>query len=93
MWKSWSYDNMPGLSQASGFRINDDELKTVKIEYATFSITLQHYIDEVNEVMFAKLRRLLDEEIPLHEIPERMKALNDKPSWLTNFNYENFYYL
>lgn len=84
---------MPGLSQASGFRINDDELKTVKIEYATFSITLQHYIDEVNEVMFAKLRRLLDEEIPLHEIPERMKALNDKPSWLTNFNYENFYYL
>ena len=36
---------------------------------------------------------LLDEEIPLHEIPERMKALNDRPSWLTNFNYENFYYL
>ena len=28
------------------------------------------------------------------EIPERMKALNDTPSsWLTNFNYENFYYL
>ena len=56
-------------------------------------ITLQHHIDEANEVMFAKLRRLLDEEIPLHEIPERMKALNDRPSWLTNFNYENFYYL
>lgn len=56
-------------------------------------ITLQHHIDEANEVMFAKLRRLLDEEIPLHEIPERMKALNDQPSSLTNFNYENFYYL
>ena len=56
-------------------------------------ITLQHHIDEANEVMFAKLRRLLDEEIPLHEIPERMKTLNDRPSWLTNFNYENFYYL
>ena len=57
-------------------------------------ITLQHHIDEVNEVMFAKLRKLLDDKVPLHEIPERMKALNDKPSsWLTSFNYENFYYL
>ena len=57
-------------------------------------ITLQHHIDEANEVMFAKLRKLLDDEVPLHEIPERMKALNDKPSsWLTSFNYENFYYL
>ena len=57
-------------------------------------ITLQHHIDEANEVMFAKLRRLLDNKIPLHEIPERMRALNNKPSsWLTNFNYENFYYL
>ena len=43
--------------------------------------------------MFAKLRKLLDDGVPLHQIPERMKALNDKPSWLTNFNYENFYYL
>lgn len=25
--------------------------------------------------------------------PEIMKTLNDKPSWLTSFNYENFYYL
>ena len=56
-------------------------------------ITLQRHIDEANEIMFAKLRRLLDEEIPLHEIPERMKALNDRSSWITNFNYENFYYL
>ena len=43
--------------------------------------------------MFAKLRRLLDEGVSLNEIPERMKALNDKPSRLTNFNYENFFYL
>ena len=29
-----------------------------------------------------------------HAYPERMKALNDTPSsWLTSFNYENFYYL
>ena len=72
----------------SGMIISD---KTEAEEYGI--ITLQHHIDEANEVMFAKLRRLLDEEIPLHEIPERMKALNDRPSWLTNFNYENFYYL
>lgn len=57
-------------------------------------ITLQHHIDEANEVMFAKLRRLLDEGIPLHDIPERMRALNNKPSsWLISFNYGNFYYL
>lgn len=72
----------------SGMIISD---KTEAEEYGI--ITLQHHIDEANEVMFAKLRRLLDKEIPLHEIPERMKALNDRPSWLTNFNYENFYYL
>ncbi len=56
-------------------------------------ITLQHHIDEVNEVMFAKLRRLLDDEVPLHEIPERMKELNDTHSLIADFNYENFYYL
>lgn len=56
-------------------------------------ITLQHHIEEANEIMFARLRKLLDDGVPLHEIPERMKALNDKSSWLTNFNYENFYYL
>ena len=56
-------------------------------------ITLQHHIEEANEIMFARLRKLLDDGVPLHEIPERMKALNDKPGWLTNFNYEKFYYL
>lgn len=28
-----------------------------------------------------------------HEIPERMSALNDKPSFVANFNYDHFYYL
>lgn len=57
-------------------------------------VTLQHHIDETNEVMFAKLRRLLDEGMPFYKIPEQMKALNDKPSsWLARFNYENFHYL
>lgn len=57
-------------------------------------ITLQHIIDEENEEMFARLRKLLDDNTPLHEIPERMKSLNSKSgSWLSNFNYESFYYL
>ena len=56
-------------------------------------ITLQHHIEEANEIMFARLRKLLDEKITLHEIPELMKTLNDRHSCLTNFNYENFYYL
>ena len=57
-------------------------------------ITMQHHIDEENEVMFATLRKLLDDGTALNEIPEQMKALNHKPSsWLINFNYGNFYYL
>ncbi len=57
-------------------------------------ITLQPIIEDANDIMFAQLRKLLDDNIPLHEIPERMKVLNPKSgSWLTNFNYENFYYL
>lgn len=57
-------------------------------------ITEQHILDEMNEVMFAGLRRLLDDNIPLYEIPERMKALNpDSGSGLADFNYGNFYYL
>lgn len=27
------------------------------------------------------------------EIPEPMSALNDKPSFVANFNYDHFYYL
>ena len=39
MWKGRLYDNMPELPQASGFRINADELRTMKIEYTPFSET------------------------------------------------------
>lgn len=28
-----------------------------------------------------------------HVIPECMSALNDKPSFVANFNYDHFYYL
>ena len=36
---------------------------------------------------------LLNEGIPLSEIPERMLAMDDVHSPLTTFNYKNFYYL
>ena len=51
------------------------------------------YEDWLEPRIVSNTLELLDEEIPLHEIPERMKTLNHKPSWLTNFNYGNFYYL
>ena len=35
-------------------------------------ITLQHHIDETNEIMFSKLRKLLDEGYPLCDIPRIM---------------------
>lgn len=56
-------------------------------------ITLQHYIEECCSIMFARLRKLLDDNVPLHEIPEIMKGLDDRHSLITSFNYENFYYL
>lgn len=56
-------------------------------------ITLQHHIEEWNEVMFARLRSLLDEECPLHEIPARMAAMDYAHSSVTSFNYNNFFYL
>ncbi len=51
----------------------------MKVGYTTFSETGK--------------RRVNQDACRVVEMPERMKALNDKPSWLTNFNYENFYYL
>ena len=36
---------------------------------------------------------LLDEGIPLSEIPKRMLAMDDVHSPLTTFNYKKFHYL
>lgn len=46
-----------------------------------------------NQMMFLKLRQLLDENMPFHKIPERMKAMDDETSPLSAFNYGNFFYL
>ena len=50
-------------------------------------------MDRTNRIMFTQLRRLLDEGTPLHEIPERLKALDTTQSKLSRFNYERFYYV
>lgn len=55
-------------------------------------ITLQMHIDDANEIMFNKLRNLLDEQVPLHEIPQIMKTLYKGNFSVSGFNYNNFYY-
>ena len=50
-------------------------------------------MDRTNRIMLTQLRRLLDDGIPLHEIPERLKTLDTTQSELSQFNYERFYYL
>ena len=46
-----------------------------------------------NQVMFGKLRGLLDRGVPLHEIPLRMSLLDEEHTALSKFNYGNFHYL
>lgn len=55
--------------------------------------TTQEELDRENVKLARKLRALLDERIPLSEIPKRMLAMDDVQSPLTTFNYNNFYYL
>ncbi len=55
--------------------------------------TTQEELDRENVKLAMKLRTLLDEKIPLSEIPKRMLKMDDVHSPLTTFNYKNFYYL
>ena len=55
--------------------------------------TTQEELDRENVKLAMRLRALLDERIPLSEIPKRMLAMDDVHSPLTTFNYKNFYYL
>ena len=56
-------------------------------------VTHKDSMDKTNRLMFTQLRRLLDNSTPLHEIPERLKALDTTQSDLSRFNYERFYYV
>ena len=55
--------------------------------------TTQEELDRENVKLAHRLRALLDERIPLNEIPKRMLAMDDVHSPLTTFNYKNFYYI
>lgn len=55
--------------------------------------TTQEELDRENVKLAHRLRALLDERIPLSEIPKRMLAMDDVHSPLTTFNYKNFYYI
>lgn len=50
-------------------------------------------MDKANHLMFTQLRMLLDDGTPLHEIPGRLKLLDNIRSELSRFNYERFYYM
>lgn len=55
--------------------------------------TTQEELDRENLKLARRLRALLDEDVPLNEIPERMLAMDDVRSPLTTFNYKHFFYL
>ena len=55
--------------------------------------TTQEELDRENVKLARRLRALLDERVPLSEIPKRMLAMDDVHSPLTTFNYKNFHYL
>lgn len=55
--------------------------------------TDQASMDHTNRIMFAQLRQLLTDGTPWHEIPERLKALDNIQSDLSRFNYAHFHYL
>ena len=53
-------------------------------------------LDEIrssNRTMFCHLRKLIEEDTPWHEIPTRMKEMDNEHTTLSEFNYNNFYYL
>lgn len=56
-------------------------------------VTDKDSMDEANRIMFAQLRKLLDEGVPLHEVPGLLKAQDSIRSELSRFNYERFHYL
>ena len=72
----------------SGMIVSElSEAQLYKIE------TTQEELDSENVKLARRLRTLLDERIPLSEIPKRMLTMDNVHSPLTTFNYKNFYYL
>lgn len=56
-------------------------------------VATEQEILKSNTIMFEHLRWLLDEDIPLCEIPQRIKDMDDENTPLSVFNYHNFHYI
>ena len=54
--------------------------------------TTQEELNRENVKLARRLRALIDERIPLSEIPKRMLAMDDVHSPLTTFNYKNYFF-
>lgn len=55
--------------------------------------TTEEELHQENRKFAARLHMLLDSQIPLHEIPERMRAMDDRHSELTEFNYQRVFFV
>lgn len=55
--------------------------------------TTKEELDRENVKLATRLRFLLDEAVPLDRIPQRIATFDDTHSPLTEFNYQNFFYL
>lgn len=55
--------------------------------------TTEEEIERENSKFVMRLRSLLDQKVPLSDVPRRMLELDDVHSPLTEFNYHNIYYL
>lgn len=63
-------------------------------EAAAYGVETTRAELDVESVKLARrLRQLMDEEVPLSDIPARLLLMDDAHSKLTTFNYRNFYYL
>lgn len=56
-------------------------------------VATQQGILKSNTIMFEHLRWLLDKDVPLCEIPQRIKNMDAERSSLSEFNYHNFHYI
>lgn len=55
--------------------------------------TSQEELGRENPLFASRLRELLDQRIPLSDIPKRMKEMDTAHTPLTKFNYSNIHYL
>ena len=68
-------------------------ITTLSEAYAYGVETSQEELDRERAQFVMRLRSLIDEGLPLSEIPERLRAMDEVHSPLTDFNYKAVYYI